>query len=452
MRLTLVVALIAPSLVACTAGPFALLREASGAVSQTLCSKTFVSGLDPATIYREQLRPEPGMFLVAWAMQYDIDRDKREVTTRIAGGYERRSVFREGRGCTLAYEGVLAPSALRRAGPPPEPEQPIDLQPSAAVRAALDAAFSEPADGPVRGTKAIVIAHGGHVIAERYAAGYDRNTLLLSHSVAKSVVNALVGVLVRQGKLSVSRPAPWRADVTIDNLLRMNAGFSFDEGGGNAAPQMWFNRPDTVAYAVAARRNAAPGARWQYSSRSYALLSRIVGDAIGGGPQAFRDFAERELFAPLGMRNVTLEFDSRGTLMGANAMFASARDWARFGELYLHDGRAGARRILPADWVRYSTTPTGDTGYGASFFLNHTQASMPSGNLRWGIPGAPADAFAARGYLGQFIVIVPSADLVVVRFGISHAPGYEVASVGRLVRDVIASLALHTAQSPDAAL
>jgi CubicO group peptidase (beta-lactamase class C family) len=134
---------------------------------------------------------------------------------------------------------------------------------------------------------------------------------------------------------------------------------------------------------------------------------------------------------------VTLEFDASGTLMGAHQAFATARDWARLGLLYLNDGKVGEQRILPEGWVAYSARPTGESGYGAGFWLNHTRANIPGMNMQWGLPHAPPDAFFGRGYIGQYLVIVPSAQLVVARFGISRSSDHEAGSVGRLVGDLV---------------
>ena len=422
----------------------ALLAEASGTVAQTLCSKTFVTGLPPAEAYAEHLRPEPGMGLIDWALHYDVDRVRREVRASIAGTFARRSVYRDGRGCTLVYAEVALPAPISvQQGDAILPEiagGEIVVADDARLRAAVDAAFAEDGSGPPRRTKAVVVVHDGRVVAERYAPGYGVNTPLLSHSIAKSVANALAGILVQRGDLSVSDVVPaGRGAITVDSLLRMNAGFGFDEGGGpSRSTQMWFNEADTAKFAAQAPLST-PG-RWGYSSGGYAILSRIIGDKIGGGPQGVRAFAQSALFDPLGMRHVTLEFDARGTMMGANAMFATPRDFARFGLLYLNDGVVGGRRILPAGWVAYSTRPTGDAGYGAGFWLNTTDAQIPEWGFRWGLPGAPRDAFMARGYLGQYVVMVPSEKLVVVRFGASHGPGAAVDSVGRLVGDAVRSL------------
>jgi CubicO group peptidase (beta-lactamase class C family) len=434
----------------CQAG--SLLEEATGAVSQTLCSKHFISGLPPDQVYREHLLPEPGMGIADLVIRYEVDREKREVRTRLAGGFERRSAYREGRGCTLDHEGY--PQAAALVASPVSPALlaaiagPQAVEPATpSLRAAVDAAFDTP--GAAAMTKAVVVVHNGRVIGERYAPGYGVETPVLSHSIAKSVVNALIGILVRQGRLAVSDPAPiaWHgsgdahASITTDQFLRMTAGTGFDEGSGSSiASHIWYNEPDTARAAQAAPLTSTPGTEWGYSSRSYVVLSRIIGDKVGGGPQGVSDFARRELFGPLGMDRVTLEFDAAGTMMGAHAMFGTPRDWARLGLLYLHDGAIGERRILPEGWVRYSTTPSGATGYGAGFWLNNTDAPMPGWRMNWGLPGVPRDAFMARGYLGQYVVVVPSENLVIAKFGVCHDATAQTEHFARLVRAVIASL------------
>ena len=439
------------SLSACAHGPAALIQEGSGSVSQTLCSKTFISGLAAEDVMRTHLLPEPGMGFIAGGLRYRIDREARAVDTTIYGRFASRAVYAENRGCTLVYPDMPAPQALRRI----ETAPPLlgDIAGEAVVApsdprlaAALDAAFREPAHGAPRNTQAVVIVHGDRVIAERYAQGLTPATPLLSHSMAKSVVNALIGVLAREGALRPDDPAPiaaWADDprraLTMDNLLRMNAGFGFDEGvGAGIATHIWYTEPDMAAASAQARLRDAPGESWGYCSRCYVLLSRILGERIGGGPQGVYDFAQREVFGPLGMTSAHLEFDAAGTLMGANALYATPRDFARFGLLYLHDGVIGGTRLLPEGWVARATTPTGESAYGAGFWLNRSGgAAMQDG---WGLTGAPADAFMARGYMGQYIVIVPSADLVIVRMGQSHARHHDLDSVAALTREVIAAL------------
>src|SRR5262249_31998810 len=168
------------------------------------------------------------------------DRVRREGRARVFGGFEARSAFREGRGCTLIYSGYPEPKDLspapdieREAGAVSSPK--IVKAPETRAPAAADRAVSEPSEAPPRNTQAVVIVHAGRIIAERYARGAGPDTPLLSHSIAKSIVSTLVGILVRDGKLHLDAPAPvseWgndeRRSITIEQLLRMSAGFGFD--------------------------------------------------------------------------------------------------------------------------------------------------------------------------------------------------------------------------------
>jgi CubicO group peptidase (beta-lactamase class C family) len=197
---------------------------------------------------------------------------------------------------------------------------------------------------------------------------------------------------------------------------------------------------DMAGFAERAPSKAAPGTWWNYTNGNTLLLSRIIRDNAGGDPAGVLAFARRELFDKLGMKHVTLEFDAAGTPIGASHMFASARDWAKFGVLYLNDGMAGGERILPAGWVDYSAAQTpgsGFYGYGAGFWTNRGGGEGAAYRIAHGIP---ADAFMARGSGGQYTVIVPSQRLVVVRLGPAFTPRDDMDVVARLVADVIATL------------
>ena len=159
-------------------------------------------------------------------------------------------------------------------------------------------------------------------------------------------------------------------------------------------------------------------------------------DAVGG-PEQTLAFAWRELFNPLGMRNVTLEFDGSGTLQGSTYMLASARDWARFGQLYLNDGIVGGKRLLHEDWVDFSAAATLDSDYGAGFWTNRSEHPHAKARVQSGIP---RDAFFASGDLGQRIVIMPSQRLIIVRLGDSVDPTGDIRGLGRLVKEVIAAV------------
>jgi CubicO group peptidase (beta-lactamase class C family) len=457
--------------------PDRALRITTGVVSHAICSGVFISHLPAEQVYRQVLEPERGLARMGRLLRYAVDPGRKEVVARIAGLFESHAVYHSQTGCLVlrgptlprnfsgsqASDGAPVPllqpaaagdgrAAARAATDLPEIAGPAVVEPTdERLRTALDRAFAEAGDWPPRWTQAVVVVHEGRVIAERYAPGVGVHTALWGHSTTKSVINALIGILVRQKRLAVDQPAPipaWRkpgdprGSITVDQLLRMHSGLGWDEdrAGFDPATRMWYLEPDMAVFAERALPDAAPGTRFAYSNLGYLNLSRIIRDAVGGHDFDVLSFARRELFGPLGMEDVTLEFDAAGTPIGSSHLYASARDWARFGMLYLNDGVVGDRRILPEGWVVSSTSPTLSTGYGSGFWLNSTREKIPVWGGRWGMPEAPREAFFARGYLGQFVVVIPSRRVVIVRLGQTHWPTGDIEGVGRLVADVLDTL------------
>jgi CubicO group peptidase (beta-lactamase class C family) len=381
------------------------------------------------------------------------------VTASFAGRFESRAAYAEGRGCTMLHGPArpapisLGPDAGFAPDPlaaPAAPVTPADPR----IAAALDRATAEPGGGVYLDTKAIVIVHDGRIIAERYAPGYGPMTPMLSWSVAKSPINALIGVLVRQGRVSLAGPAPvaaWRSpadphhEITLEQLLRQTSGqpFGSSNSGFDRSTQMQFLYPDSAAYAERAAFVGKPGERWSYTDDNYAILSAVLRRAAGGSPQDVARLAHRELFGPLGMTTMTMEFDEAGNPMGATYMLASARDWARLALPYLDDGMVGTRRILPVGWADWSArqTPQAPVGYGAGFWTN--RGGTPDGARRRAA-GAPPDSFFASGNYDQTILVSPAERLIIARFGFSQDPDQNVgaARISRLAGEVVA--ALHT--------
>jgi len=219
----------------------------------------------------------------------------------------------------------------------------------------------------------------------------------------------------------------------------MSSGLRFDEtyGAVNDVSTMLFTEPDTGAFAAAFPASAAPDSAWSYSSGTSNIVARLLRSSLGGEPAAFVRYAREKLFDPAGMRSAFFEHDASGTPVGSSFVFMTPRDWARFGELHRRDGLWNGARVLPEGWVRYVTTPTPrapEGQYGAHWWLNAGGASQPVGSdgsaaraqtkepavpatRPW--PLLPPDAYAARGYSGQWVLVIPSAQLVVVRLGIS---------------------------------
>jgi CubicO group peptidase (beta-lactamase class C family) len=435
-------------------------RVATGFVSHTLCSAAFVSKVDPDEVYAETVEAMPGVGLIAWALAYHVDREAKQVTATLFGGGQSRAAYRDGLGCYVDNGGEAADASV----PPALGEQQRALLPEIAgaavvepakpdLKRALDRAFAEPEQLPLRHTKAVVVVKDGHIIAERYAPGYGVDTPILGYSATKSVISALTGILVRQSKLAVDEPAPvaaWqdpgdsRHAITVDDLLRHTSGLAMGSSlnaslASALAPvnRMKYIERDMAGFADSSALETAPGSAWNYHDGNYLILSRLIRDAAGGRAADVLRFARRELFEPLGMRNVTLEFDATGTPEGSAQMLAPARDWARFGLLYLNDGVVGGKRILPEGWVSYSAslTPNGWVGIGAGFWTN--RGDSKGSQFRTSL-GMPRDAFYASGTFGQYVIIVPSERLVVVRLGTS-GNRYDIEGVCHLVAEMIAA-------------
>jgi CubicO group peptidase (beta-lactamase class C family) len=287
------------------------------------------------------------------------------------------------------------------------------------LEAVLDRAFARGAVDALGETHAVVLVHRGVVVAERYGHGVARGDTLRSWSIAKSILHALVGILVREGRLDVgdrvdapewSDPADPRHPITVDQLLRMSSGLGYVEDYDDELSdvrEMLFGagRFDMAHFAAARSLAAPPDTVFSYTSGQSLILSRLVGRLVGGGAAGCTEFMRRELFDPIGMRSAKPRFDAAGTFVGSSYVFATALDFARFGLLYLRGGVWDGRRILPAGWVDYARTPTptaplGD--FGAHFWIS---------------PDEPLGTFSANGFEGQRILIVPALDLVVVRLG-----------------------------------
>ena len=293
----------------------------------------------------------------------------------------------------------------------------------AAVETVLDEAFVDQPSPALATTLAVLAVQEGEVVAERYGDDVDADTTLISWSMAKSITQALVGFAVTDGLLDIHAPAPvpeWAAAddprhaITVDQLLHMCSGLAFcedyvDERVSDVMTMLFgAGQEDMAAFAAAYPLAHEPGTVFNYSSGTTNILSRIVGDLYGGRRGVEALLADR-LFGPLGMTSAVAKFDPAGTFVGSSYVYATARDFARFGELYLRGGSAGGRRVLPAGWVTYAMTES---------TVSSGPEEQPYGAHWWRFPPVPG-SFAAQGYQGQRTLVVPDLDLVVVRLGIT---------------------------------
>jgi CubicO group peptidase (beta-lactamase class C family) len=279
---------------------------------------------------------------------------------------------------------------------------------------------------------ALVLMHRGEVVFERYGTQpdtafgpggpVDADTTLISWSVAKSITHAAVGILVGDGVLELDRPAAvpsWRGtpkeSITLQELLDMRAGLEWvedyvDDSVSNCIEMLFGSgQHDMAAYAAALPVAVPAGSTWNYSSGTTNIICRIVGDAVGGGREGMEAFLQERLFQPAGMRSATPRFDTAGTFVGSSYVYATARDFALFGELYRNDGTVDSKRVLPDGWSNH-----------ARKLVAHDEDDFDYGSHWWMWRDQPG-SLACHGYEGQYCVVVPDRELVMVHLGKSPA-------------------------------
>ena len=396
--------------------------------AKILCTAVFGAGhdLDP----RRAPEVSSDSYWILRFFRAHIDRDRRSVTVSLAGLRPRLAVYRNGLGSTLV-ESTHGSTA----SPAPLPPVAIAHSHRWTVAAtpwplgkAVELAFTEPSPKRLRRTRAVVVAQHGRLIAERYAPGFDRDSPFAGWSLSKSVMSALIGILIGEGRMSLQDAALWpewrspdpRASISIEDLLRMRSGLQFSEEYSDLSSdviEMLFSTPDVVSYAVNRPLTDPPGTVWSYTSGTTNILSGILRRTVGD--ERYHAWPRHRLFDPIGMESAVMEVDAAGNFVSSSFMLATARDWARFGQLFLQDGIWVGRQLLPARWARFCVTPTPQSPegkYGAHWWL---KLQPDIGGTTPAAARIPPDAFFAVGHEGQTLTVIPSRGLVVVRLGLS---------------------------------
>jgi CubicO group peptidase (beta-lactamase class C family) len=430
---------------------YPIAKLGSGILAKTVCSGVFVSHRSPEKVREEDLTgppyeplekfPEPK---IAW--------DAKRVTASFFDLGRQTAIFREGFGCTLVdgttEDGLRAQSAGLPSATASDPEalwpegERVDLEAiplgvdRAALKAGVEAAFAEPdPKHPSRRTRALVVVHDERIVAERYAPGFDATMPLLGWSMAKTAINTLVGLRVKDGKLAVTDRAllpEWRDvrhEITLDQLLHMTSGLAFKEDYGaddRDVREMLFIEDDKSGFAAAKPLEHAPGTFWSYSSGTTNIIARVLHQTFADERDYLR-FPRERLFEPIGMHSAILEPDAAGIFVGSSYLYATARDWARLGLLYLRDGMWQGKRLLPEGWVAESLKPephAPDARYAAQIWLKLDEAA-DSKSPDLGEPPLPEDTYYMLGHDGQIVAIVPSRDLVIVRLGLTRDSAWD---------------------------
>jgi CubicO group peptidase (beta-lactamase class C family) len=429
----------------------------AGMDAKVMCSCVFVAGRSPESVKQKELQVFPGLTLA----DFTIDPNDSAVTAQILW-QKSKAIYRKGLGCTLLAQQPEDEVRNRVINPPvlKDPKSldsiawpfgnKIDQEKIAgldyvALQKAIDNAFNDvDPENPIH-THGVVILYDGQLVGERYAEGMDFNTRMMGWSMTKSIGNALIGVLVKDGRLNIAQAAPipeWQNDdrknITINHLLHATSGLSWSESyfvPTSDFHNMFIRNDDKAKFAASLELEHKPGTFFEYSSGSSNLLSRIVRQEVGD--DGYHRFPYERLFHRIGMYTAILEPDASGTFVASSYGFASARDWARFGLLYLNDGVFNNERILPQGWVKYSTSPAPAAQmreYGAQIWLNLGRPDNPAECYE---PGIPGDAFFFEGFERNSVTIIPSRKLVAVRLGVTHNRNF---SLSKFITEVIAAL------------
>ena len=408
---------------------FNLVRAGTAYSAKMLCSGVLMAGMDENRLKREELALAQGL------IQTQIDATRGVVHAWAFLGLVRGKAVRQGNlGCSQAItnsEVVKLPNQTRsqvseaKAIPTPWKISPdASDTPPRINRKELEAAISEAfhdsqASAPKR-TRAIVVVQDGWVIAERYAPGITPVMPLIGWSMTKSITHALIGIAVKNGQLRLNAPLSlpeWSNDydarqkITLDHLLRMNSGLNFDERTRSLdsdVVQMLTQEANTATFATGQPLTGRMGRDWSYSSGTTNIISRGLRLAINNDP-IYWSYPYEELFKPIGMESAYLETDASGNFVASSLGWASARDWARFGLLYLNQGAWNDQQILPKSWVQHAVTASKGSKkrYGAHWWLSSKRRR----------PDLPRNSYSAEGYEGQLILVVPSFKTVIVRLG-----------------------------------
>lgn len=416
---------------------------AAGYKAALYCSGIFNAGRTPAQIDADELAgiyPEYDKIVPALAAK--VNEDIQSVAVTFDPQLPpRRATWSKGRGCVTLPIGSKAPAAHEGAGRPsflgadprrwPQGDAGISPRSPPALTKTVSAAFDQ-VYGAGSKTVGVIVVQSGRVVAERYADGFGPFVSNRTWSVAKSIAGTLIG-LNNAGSISNAASVPqWkvgdpRQSITLDHLLRMASGLHSDTAG-NRTDAIYFGGATVDEQAVSWPLEASPGTRFRYANNDILLAVYATRQAIG--EERYRRLPA-SLFAPLGMAHTVAETDWQGNYILSSQVWSTARDLARLGLFWLQDGVWAGKRLLPEGWMHTMTMasgpqPASGPGYGATMWLFGPEQGLPEGS------------FGAQGNRGQYVMVIPSRQLVVVRRG--EDGGAARFDIARFAADVAAAL------------
>lgn len=399
----------------------------TGYAAKNLCSGIFISGRDKLDIEELDLDFMPIKFTKNF-----VDINDKSVISRFLWG-SSKAIYREGYGVTLIkdvnekdikddiFPTEIFPKYSRDTISWPMGDVLNDTITGVYNIGKLESIANDLVyEKKYNGTAfAFVVVKDGSLLVERYMEGLDKDTRLLSWSMAKSVTNALSGILALEERLDIYKPTgieEWQFDrrknITWNDLMQMQSGLEWNEDYGSRSDVnvMLHCKGDMAKFAINKNLEDSIGFRWYYSSGSANIVSYLIKNEFES-INDYYSFVYKKLFYRIGITDAIFEVDPTGTMIGSSYVYATARDYARFGLLYLYDGFFAGERILPEGWVEYTTSVALNSGgkYGSMFWLNKGKS----------FSSAPEDMFYCTGHDGQQIFIIPSEETVIVVLGYS---------------------------------
>ena len=402
----------------------------SGYAAKNMSSSVFLAGRS-----QEITTAQDNNFGPINQSKVEVDKTNNIVIASAFGFMQRKAIYREGLGSVLLTKGYdentsyLVPKRTKTKtnhsypfGNYPQKDTVFTAVDYKTLKNVVTDAFL---NNEIKKTRAVLVIYKDQIIAEKYADGFDQNSRLQGWSMTKSITATIYGILQKQGKLNINDKASvdsWkddeRATITINDLLHMNSGLAWEEvyEGISDVTRMLFLAEDMSKAQEEKKMIGKPNQSWNYSSGTSNLLSGLLRKKFDSH-QEYLDFWYSALIDKIGMHSMTIEADLSGNYVGSSYSWATTRDWAKFGLLYLHKGNWNGEQLFDESWVDYVKTPTAtsDGQYGGHFWLN------AGGKY----PDAPKDIFSANGFQGQRVFIIPSKDLVVVRMGLVGGSGFD---------------------------
>ncbi len=417
----------------------------SGFSAKSVASHLFIAGRS-----QKQTEVEDNDVKSIRLAKNKVNLKEKSVTSSAFGLKKRKAVYKEGLGAILLPHGkeneaITIPTPNRNFKLNEKSFPYGDVKQKDTVFGNIDYkklektvlnAFDKKGESKKR-TRAVLVVYKDQIIAEHYKNGFDKNSILLGWSMTKSITSAVIGLLEKQGKVRLNQThlfKEWEKDnrknISLKNLLNMNSGLAWDESYDKISDvtKMLFLAEDMPSVQLHKKLVGKPNESWNYSSGTTNLLSAFIKKQFKT-EQEYLDFWYRELIDKIGMHSMIIEPDFKGNLVGSSYGWATARDWAKFGLLYLHNGNWNGEQILNKSWVDFTKEPTNTSNgrYGGHFWLN-------AGGI---YPDVPRDLFSCNGYQGQRVFIIPSKNLVVVKFGLVEGKNFDVNS---FLREIVESI------------